>query len=397
MRYGESATAMKEPRHICIVYDCLFPWTIGGAERWYRALAERLAADGHRVTYLTMTQWDADAEPDLPGIDVIAVAPRMSLYNDGKRRIAPPLRFGLGVLAHLIRHGRRYDVIHLCSFPYFALLAAWAAQPFGRYRIVCDWFEIWSRDYWRDYLGRLGWVGWIIQHLCAKVRQRAHVFSRLHETRLRDLGLRGTISYLPGLAQALPEGQRQPARTPPTVVYAGRMIAEKRVPLLVDALAIARRSVPDLRAILFGNGPERATVEAQIAALGLADTITLPGFVTADVLDQAMRQALCIVQPSEREGYGLVVVEASTRGVPAIVVVGEDNAAVELVEDGINGCIADPATPEALAAAILRVHSKGDAARHSVSAWFAANAERLSVESSIKAVAASYSDQSRGR
>ncbi len=40
-----------------LVYDCLFPYTVGGAERWYRDLAERLCADGHEVTYLTLRQW----------------------------------------------------------------------------------------------------------------------------------------------------------------------------------------------------------------------------------------------------------------------------------------------------------------------------------------------------
>ena len=42
---------------VCLVYDCLFPYTVGGAERWYRNLSERLAADGHDVTYLTLRQW----------------------------------------------------------------------------------------------------------------------------------------------------------------------------------------------------------------------------------------------------------------------------------------------------------------------------------------------------
>ena len=46
---------------VCVVYDCLFPYTVGGAERWYRNLAQRLAADGHEVTYLTLRQWDRDA------------------------------------------------------------------------------------------------------------------------------------------------------------------------------------------------------------------------------------------------------------------------------------------------------------------------------------------------
>jgi hypothetical protein len=42
---------------ICLVYDCLYPHTVGGAERWYRDVAERLAAEGHEVTYLTLRQW----------------------------------------------------------------------------------------------------------------------------------------------------------------------------------------------------------------------------------------------------------------------------------------------------------------------------------------------------
>lgn len=375
---------------ICIVYDCLFPWTIGGAERWYRALAERLAADGHQVTYLTMTQWDADAPPALPGITIIPVSPRAALYQDGKRRIAPPLRFGWGVLTHLARHGRRYDVVHLCSFPYFALLAAGLLRRVCGYRIVCDWFEIWSRDYWRDYLGPLGWIGWTVQSLCARVRQRAHAFSRLHEARLRDLRLNGSIDYLPGLAQDPPRGEPLPACTPPTIVYAGRMIVEKRVPLLVEAIAIARRSVPALRAILFGNGPDRTRVEQRIAALDLGDSVTLPGFVEAEILEQAMREALCIVQPSEREGYGLVVVEASARGVPAIVAAAPDNAAVELVTPGANGFVADPATPDALAAAIVKAVTAGDGLRQATRAWYAAHADRLSIDSSLRTVAVSY-------
>ena len=115
---------------ICIVYDCLFPHTVGGAERWYRNLSERLAADGHDVTYLTMHQWRRD-EVDAPaGVRVKAVAPRMGLYTPGgRRRILPPLVFGLGVLAHLLLRGKRYDVVHTASFPYFSLLAAGLTAP----------------------------------------------------------------------------------------------------------------------------------------------------------------------------------------------------------------------------------------------------------------------------
>src|SRR5438128_10512329 len=120
---------------ICVVYDCLFPYTVGGAERWYRNLAERLAADGHEVTYLTLRQWDRGEQPEAGGGVRVAVAgPRMALYTErGRRRIWPPVVFGLRVLAHLMRNRRRYDIVHTCSFPYFSLLAAGALCRWGRF------------------------------------------------------------------------------------------------------------------------------------------------------------------------------------------------------------------------------------------------------------------------
>src|SRR5271170_64562 len=151
---------------ICVIYDCLFPFTVGGAERWYRNLAERLAADGHEVTYLTLRQWDRGAPPEIAGpVQVVAVGPRMELYTDGgRRRILPPLVFGLGVLWHLLRHGRRYDVVHTASFPYFSLLAAGALRRWGGYSLVVDWHEVWTRQYWREYLGAAaGALGWAVQ------------------------------------------------------------------------------------------------------------------------------------------------------------------------------------------------------------------------------------------
>src|SRR5947209_20110885 len=141
---------------ICIVYDCLYPHTVGGAERWYRNVAERLAAAGHDVTYLTLRQWRRGADPGVSGVNVVSAGPPMALYVEGRRRILPPLVFGAGVLWHMLRHGRRYDVVHTASFPYFSLLAAAAARRLGRFRIVADWHEVWSAEYWSEYLGGLG-------------------------------------------------------------------------------------------------------------------------------------------------------------------------------------------------------------------------------------------------
>ena len=371
--------------HVCIVYDCLYPWTIGGAERVYRQLAEAHAARGLRVTYLTLRQWDEGAAPDLPGVDVIAVGPRLALYAEGKRRVLPPLVFGLGVFWHLLRHGRRYDVVHGCSFPFFSLLATGLLSPFFRYRVVVDWIEVWTRDYWRQYLGPVGGaIGWGVQRLCAFVPQVPFALARLHARRAEALGV-GPVTVLDG-QYCGPAHVPLPAAQPPLVLYAGRMIPEKRVPLLVEALAQLMRDDPAVRAVLVGRGPDLDAVSAQVAELGLAGRIALPGFVETAELERLQAEAAVVVQPSEREGYGMVVVEAAARGVPVVLVAGPDNSAVELVDQGRNGFVAAEPTPAALATAIGQALAGGADLRRSVRDWYGHNARRLSFAASHEAI-----------
>jgi glycosyltransferase involved in cell wall biosynthesis len=377
---------------VLVIYDCLFPYTIGGGERWYRNLVERLAADGHEVTYLTLRQWDRGTSPDLPGIDVRVAGPRMALYAGGRRRIGPPLVFGAGVLWHLLLRGRRYDVVHTASFPFFSLLAAALVRPLHRYGLVVDWFELWSRAYWRDYLGTAGGrIGWAVQALCLRVPQRAFTLAEATADRLRSEGVHGDVEVLTGL-QDVPAAASAPAAPGPVVVFAGRHIPEKRVPALVLAFAALRERAPELRLTVYGDGPDRPGVLALIESEGLGDVASAPGFVDRDELEASLASALCMVLPSRREGYGLVVVEAAARGVPSVVVADPDNAATELVDEGENGFVAASAEPHDIADAILRVRAAGAPLRASTAAWFERNRDRLSLTSSLDRVAAAYAD-----
>jgi glycosyltransferase involved in cell wall biosynthesis len=87
----------------------------------------------------------------------------------------------------------------------------------------------------------------------------------------------------------------------------------------------------------------------------------------------------------------MVVVEAASLGTPSVLVRDPDNAATELIEEGVNGFVAPSADADALADAIVRVHEAGGGLRAATAAWFGANAPLLSLEASLDAVAASYS------
>jgi glycosyltransferase involved in cell wall biosynthesis len=377
---------------VCIVYDCLYPYTVGGAERWYGALARRLAAAGHEVTYLTRRQWDGAEPPDLPGVRVVAVSPGGPLYTeDGRRTIRSPLRFGLGVLLHLLRHRDAYDAVHTCAFPYFSLLAARLALLGRPVALSVDWFEVWSRAYWSEYLGGLGGrIGHLVQKLCVRLTPRAFVFSRLYAARLREEGLRGPVRELAGLYAgdgAVPGADERP----PLVVFAGRHIPEKHVPALPPAIAAARERVPELRGLILGDGPDRLRVLEEIARLNLDGVVEAPGFVDVAEVGAALSRASCLVLPSIREGYGLVVIEAAAAGTPSVVARAPDNAAVELIAEGENGVLAASPEPPDLVEAIVRVHEAGEALRAATRAWFEANAARLSLDASLAEVVESYS------
>ena len=201
------------PVRVCIVYDCLFPHTVGGAERWYRNLSEELARAGHDVTYLTRRQWPKGEQPAAPaGVRVVSVSRGGPLYTaDGRRTVGPPLRFGLGVLRHLATRRRRYDAVHVCSFPYFSLLAVVTALARTPVLVGVDWFEVWTSEYWRTYLGPMGGaIGWAVQRACAQLTPTAFVFSRVHAARLGHEGLSTEPVRLAGLYTGPLEPQLAP-------------------------------------------------------------------------------------------------------------------------------------------------------------------------------------------
>jgi glycosyltransferase involved in cell wall biosynthesis len=376
---------------ICLVYDHLFPQTIGGAERWMRDLALHLARSGHDITYLTMRHWDGPAPPELDGVRVLGLTRAGRVYEDERRTLGPPLRFGLAVAKHLGRHGRDYDVVHVASFPFFSVLAAALFRRRADYRLFVDWHEVWTRPYWRHYAGLVtGTVGWLVQRACVRVRHRAYCMSQMNARRLVSEGFRGEPIVLPGIYAGPATTQVGEAVDPTLVVYAGRHVREKRVGELVRAFGRAREQRPGLRLEIYGNGPERGRVELLVHDLGLAEAVRVAGHRPEEEVGAALARAACLATASEREGYGLVVVEAAARGTPSVIVAGPENGAVELVSEGENGAVAASAEPAELSAAILRVLQAGPVLRESTTRWFEEHASRLRIDASLRLVAKGY-------
>lgn len=408
------------PLSICIVYDRVYPASVGGAERWYRLLAERLALHGHHVTYLTSEHWEAENTPYIPGVCLVPMLTQRQIYDRQRRRALPILAFGLAVGWHLLRHGREYDVVHTSAMlNAAALIAGWLAPRRG-YRLVLDWWEVWPRRYWREYLGRAaGSAGWVLQQRIARINHQPVAYSELHAQRLeklrsvsgrsqpqsswrvnmdgalggsrsaervRDASIAPTAGVVvPILRGLLDEAWAvdAPGTAMTLVVAAGRLIREKQVAEMIPGLASAREHMPGLRAVIFGTGPDEERVRQAITAAGMDEAVELPGFVSDEELRDTLRRALCLLVLSRREGYGLIIVEAAALGTPSVVLRHPDSAASEVIVNGINGFLCESADPGEIAAATRQVYEAGQALRQRTLEWFLANAEELTAGETV--------------
>jgi len=320
---------------------------------------------------------------------VIPVAPNSPFYSArGNRRIWPTVRFGFGVFLHLLRHARDYDVVQSASFPFFSVIAArlaFALRRRHRPKLIVDWLEVWPREYWISYTGAIfGRIGYAIQQACMRAPDQGVTYSAMHEARLGAHS--APVIRLTGLATELPEAASSPGArdTAPNVVFAGRHIPEKQASLIPAVIQEARRLDGSIGATIIGDGPERDEIAESLADLGLEGAIRLPGFVSDDELNQALQSASCLLLPSLREGYGLIVIEAAAYGTPCITIDAPDNAAKELIVDGVNGFVVRDWTPKNLAEAVVEAVERGPELRESTLGWYRDHWHELSVQSSVE-------------
>ena len=356
-------------------YEHLFPESRGGGERLYGGLAEAWSRSGAQVTYFTREHSPSDP-PVTRSYDVLPIAPGSGVYDEsGTRSPSGAVKFAFATFRSVRTRRAEDDCVMVSSTP--ALLVLAARMGLGPRRgtvLIVDWLEVWTRAQWQDYLGAArGLLAWTVQGMAVWATPTATCHAALVEDRLRDIrpGLR--VLRSPGLidaSQAASVLDQGPA-CPPYALFVGRLIEDKNVLSIPAAIADARRAAPDLRCIVVGGGPLLDDLQKRIDDFGLTEVFTIQTGVTDEELSELMAGATCLLHPSQREGYGLVVVEAARHGTPAVVLNAPDNAATELIDEGVNGFLAPSTDRQDLSRAIAACVDGGMPLRLSTNEWHA--------------------------
>ncbi|MCW2779049.1 MAG: glycosyltransferase [Frankiales bacterium] len=162
---------------------------------------------------------------------------------------------------------------------------------------------------------------------------------------------RGSVRSIPNYVPDPGVPARTPHDGPLRLVSVGRLDRVKAHDVLLDALV----DVPDVTLTVVGEGGCRPALEKQVADLGLADRVLLPGW-SEDVAGELAR-ADVLVLPSRTEGWPLTVVEGMLAGLP--VVATPVGSVPEAVQDGVTGLLVPKDDPNALAAALRRLRDDG--------------------------------------
>ncbi|MBW4670323.1 MAG: glycosyltransferase family 4 protein [Cyanomargarita calcarea GSE-NOS-MK-12-04C] len=147
---------------------------------------------------------------------------------------------------------------------------------------------------------------------------------------------------------------RSPLASPPTVAFAGRLVPEKGVSILLQAFARACTQVPQARLLIAGQGGEEAALRTLAAKLGVAANVTWLGHLPRTDMEKHFDSAWVQVIPSLwAEPFGNVTTEAMMRG--TAVIASTVGAQPEIVSEGTTGFLYPPHDVEALTAALLRL------------------------------------------
>lgn len=198
-------------------------------------------------------------------------------------------------------------------------------------------------------------VRWTLRQADAVVAQSIDMGAEIAKElapgqRLEVIGNPVSIAEIEAQAQAQ-KGDGAILQGSPAVVSAGRLMTQKGYDLLLPAFARVRRVHPRARLTILGEGPDRAALETQAAALGLAEAVDLPG--QSDRVLAALGEADLFVSSSRYEGFSNAILEAMALGVP-IAATACPGATREMVIEGKTGILAAEMNVEAIADAMLR-------------------------------------------
>ena len=342
---------------IAFVYDTSFPWVTGGAERRIYEIAKRLAIRGHDVHIYSLGYWMQTEEYKSQkviikdNITYHSVGKPVDLYTkDNKRSIKEAIYFSTCILKCDLKD---YDIVDCQGFPYFSCYSSKLKSK----NLVITLHEVWN-DYWYEYMGRIGFFGKIIEKGILHLTNNVICVSQLTYEQMLENRCPSNATVIANGVDTDKITYVTPRKEYSDIIFAGRLIPEKNVELIIRAIHLVKNKHPHLTCRIIGEGPEEEELKTLMQTLNLEENIIFEGFFDKqEDLYRSIKSSTMFILPSKREGFGIVTIEANACGVPVITLNHPMNASKDLITSDNGYLVGDD--PEELAKIIDKILTTG--------------------------------------
>ena len=302
----------------------------GGSEVYAWELAAAFRDAGAKVEFLTARDHGQTAHEVRDGIEI--------------HRGGGPFTFYAWAARALVARRRTLDLVVDAE----AGIPQWAPLFLRRRtKVVLLLHHVHQQQFATHFSFPMAQIGQFLERVVMRRVYRGRRTLAVSESTRREmreqLGWDGPVDILQnGAFLPEPGAVRSEDKDPDRVLVLGRLVTHKRVSLVVRAFGRVAATRPRLHLDICGRGPESENVAALVEELGLADRVTLHGYLPEAEKAALMRRAAVHVCASDMEGWGQVVIEAAGWGAPTVA---RDVAGLrDSISDGVTGWLVPDST-----------------------------------------------------
>lgn len=291
---------------VAIMTELFYPYLLGGGEKRYYEIAKRLSKMGYGVDVYSMSLSGTVKYEEHEGIRIHRIGwPRHPMDH----RSLKPLPFYL-----LSLMGRRIKSDIIDCNTYFPCFAGRAKGLFGK-PVVATIHDIY-KGHWGESLGnkRLDRVGNIIEKLVCEFKYRGVICPSNSTISLLkgNFKVNSPVRLIPnGIDTILIDSINSQERGPHRICYSGRLVPHKHIEDLINAVEILKEEYPDIKCSIVGDGVLRKELEDMVKTRELESHVEFTGFLPDySGMIKVMKSSSVFVNPSTREGFGIVMLEA---------------------------------------------------------------------------------------
>lgn len=283
----------------------------GGAEIVTMAHARAWVKAGHEVTLFTSNFATAKAEQVVDGVKIIR--------RGGQA-------FGVKIAAwwYFVSSGQEFDLVvdEFHGIPFFSPLYVWGPK-LGYIHEVSK--EVWSMNPWPKPFNLIpAWVGRLLEPLIFRFIYPSVTFMTVSRSTKKDLQAWGVpesrIEVIYNGVELIKPLPRINKDKVPTIAYLGALSRDKGIDQALEVFGWLSKRQPKWRYWVIGHGDQDYVAKLQKMShrLGLANKLKFWGYVSQQQKFELLSRASVLLNPSIREGWGLVVIEAGAVGTPTV-------------------------------------------------------------------------------